>query len=146
METQRYHLFPMLGLVFLVTPWLRRGFARWARRPEIGMAAGVIVAGLLLLTHDRELKGRARFLRFTDQPAALATLERLDEVCAREGITRPQALAALGPKFADWAPEGRSVLVMLGPCAREARVENARAVAVIAAETARGGAAPVSRK
>ncbi len=140
LETQRYHLFPMLGLVFVLTPWLRRGFQRWESRPDVGLAVGVFVAALLLATHQNEMKGRARFLRFAEQPATLAALDRLGVTCDREGITRSQALAALEPTFADWAPAGRSVLVMLGRCAQTSRVPTERVRAVLAEQVARGDA------
>ena len=116
MEVQRYHLFPMLGFVLVLTPGLRFAFGA-SRRPVPQCWLAVLLVALLVAAHRSELRGRARFLRFPDQAATLATLDRLDDVCAREGVSRAQAIAALGPWPADWAPPGRSVGVLLGPCA-----------------------------
>lgn len=122
METQRYHLFPMLGLVFVLTPWLRRACDRWFAGPIPGAWGAVVLAAVLLVLHQSEMRGRARFLKFPDQARTLAALDRLEAVCVREGVTRAQALAALDPVEAPWAPEGRSLFVMLGPCAPSPRV------------------------
>jgi len=115
LETQRYHLFPMLGLVLLLAPAFRFALARWDARPGRRLAAVTALAVVLLGLHSAEMKGRARFLRFPDQGRTLAAIDRLGLVCARAKVTRAQALAALDPVETAWAPAGRNVLDLLAP-------------------------------
>lgn len=122
LETQRYHLFPLLGLVFLLAPGLRWAFAPWRDRPAVGLWGAAALAAALLVTHRAEMRGRIGFLRFPDQPERLAALDRLGATCARLGVTRDQALFALDPVEAAWCPRGYSVFRLLGPCAPSARV------------------------
>jgi hypothetical protein len=125
LEMQRYHLFPMLGLVLLLAPTFGRAFRRWEDRPALGLWAAAGLAAALLAAHQAEMRGRARFLRFPDQARTLAAIDRLGDLCARSGVTRAQALAALDPVEAAWAPAGRSVLVMLAPGAPSPRLPDA---------------------
>lgn len=115
LETQRYHLFPMLGLVMLLAPAFRRALERWEARPGPRLAAATALAVVLLMLHSAEMKGRARFIRFPDQRRTLAAIDRLGAVCARARITRGQALAALDQVETAWAPAGRNVLDLLAP-------------------------------
>lgn len=122
LETQRYHLFPMLGLVFLAGSWLRRAFAFESRRPELALLVSTAFTVLLLVIHQGEMNRRARFLRFPDQHATLAALDRLASSCARSGITRDQARVALDPVETAWTPVGYNIFNMLSGCARTSRV------------------------
>jgi hypothetical protein len=121
LETQRYHLFPLLGLVLLLAPALRLASGRF-RDPVVGCWAAAALAAVLLVSHHAEMRGRARFLRFPDQAATLAALDRVGDLCADVGVTRAQVLAAFPSVEAAWAPGGRSVLVMLGRCAAASRL------------------------
>ena len=40
------------------------------------------------------MKEHLRFFRFPEQPPTLAALDRLEDSCRRQGVTRDQALAA----------------------------------------------------
>ena len=113
-RVQRYHLFPMLGLVFLLAPALAQGLKRWGAQPA---PAGCVLAALLLATHAGEMRNRARFLRFDDQARTLAAIDRLAVVARASGATRGQVLAALDPIEPAWTPEGTNALSMIPPCA-----------------------------
>lgn len=130
LQTQRYHLFPMLGLLLVLSPALRWVFEP-RRDPVPRLWLAVALASALVATHRSELRGRARFLRFPDQAATLDALDRLDLACAHSGVSRAQAIAALEPDSPAWAPAGRSVFVMLGPCAERARVPASSAPAIL---------------
>ncbi len=120
LETQRYHLFPMLGLVFVVTGGLRPLLARCDARPVGRFWGAAAFAAVLLLLHYPEMKGRARFLRFPDQGLTLASIDHAGALCRNLGIGRDQALAALDPIEPSWSPIGRNALVLLRPCAEHA--------------------------
>ncbi len=122
LETQRYHLFPILGLVFLLTPWLRRGFERWSDDPARAVWVALAITAALLVVHQNEMQGRARFLRFPDQRGTLAALDRLGAICLERGVTREQAIAALDPVETAWTPQGYSLFVMLRPGAKTSKV------------------------
>ena len=117
LQTQRYHLFPMLGLVLLLAPFLKRVLARFDVKPAIGIWVATAVAAVLLVTHFQEMRGRARFLRYPDQVRTLAALDRLGSLCKSLGVTRARAIAALDPIETEWTPPGYSALVMLPACA-----------------------------
>jgi hypothetical protein len=102
---QRYHLFPMIGLVGLIAgataPWL----GRFDRGPARGFLAGACLAGLLALVQYPAMRATSdRAFRYPDQPRALAAAMRLEETCRRDGITLPQAMMALEPIRPDWYP------------------------------------------
>jgi hypothetical protein len=122
LETQRYHLFPMVGLVFLLAPALRRALSRFDARPDHGLWVATALAAGLLALHGSEMNGRARFLRYPDQARTLASIDRLGAICTRAGITRDQALAALDPIEPAWVPAGRNALVLLMPGTATPRV------------------------
>ena len=114
-QTQRYHLFPMLGLVFLLAPTLRRVFSRLDVQRVHRLWAVLSLAVALLLSHQAEVRGRGRFFRHVDQVRTLAALDRLGAVCAELGVTRRQALAALDPIETEWTPKNCSALTMIAP-------------------------------
>jgi hypothetical protein len=113
LQTQRYHLFPMLGLVMLLAPFLKRGLGRFDARTARGLWVATALAGALLLTHFPGMRDRARFLRYPDQVRTLAALDRLGVLCSQLGVTRTQAISALDPIETEWTPPGYSALVML---------------------------------
>jgi hypothetical protein len=112
---QRYHLFPMLGLAVLLAPVFRRALGRWDARPVSALWVVTGLSAVLLVAHASEMRGRARFLRYPDQARTLAAIDRLGAACARLGVPRAQALAALDPIETEWTPPGRNALVLLPP-------------------------------
>lgn len=115
LRVQRYHLFPLVGLILIASraaaPILRRIPAERSVLPAIALAV------LLLAVNFPAMKGTARFFRFKDQHAFLEAVEHLDAIKEREGTTRAQALEALGrPPQPRWAPIPElNPLVLLGP-------------------------------
>jgi hypothetical protein len=121
-DTQRYHLFPTLGLVLILAPVFRRMFGSAGNGSVAGLWGATGLAVVLCALHAAEMKGRARFLKYPDQVRTLAAIDRLGQVCSRLGITRTQVLRALDPIETEWTPAGHSALVMIGPCAASASV------------------------
>ncbi len=115
LEVQRYHLFPQLGLILLLSPAAAHGLRRFDGRPVARLAVATGLAALLLWAHLPEMKTRGRLFHFAEQPKTLAALERLDALCRAEGITRGQALAALDPVRTRWFPHDYNALMMLPP-------------------------------
>ena len=104
-ETQRYHLFPQIGLVCLiaaaVAPRLRRLDLDIGR----GLFAAACLAAVLAIPHYPRMQAVAdKMFRFPDQSRALAATFRLEKACDREGITLPQAMMALDPIQTRWFP------------------------------------------
>lgn len=136
LETQRYHLFPMLGLVLAAAPTFRRLFE--GIRPQ-SVSSDWYVLGLaiaLSLLNSSEMKGRARFLKYPDQVRTLAAIDRLGVICLQRGVTREQALHALDPIEAKWTPVGHSALAMLARgAARPAIADGAVKTTLLAALT-----------
>jgi hypothetical protein len=127
MLVQRYHMFPQLGLVFLLSVLVARFARRIDQQPLAAMVFSTSVGCLLLSAHFGPLKGYARYLAFPDQKATLVAIEQLQSVCESAGITREQALSALDSVQPRWFPfPDRSALAMLGTCARTGRVPQAR--------------------
>ncbi len=115
LETQRYHLFPMLGFVFVMAPRLRLFLAPIEKRPLARPVVLMTLTLALLLAHQAEMKGRARFIRFPDQVKTLAAIERLGTICSQTGISRDQALVVLDPIEPAWTPVGRNALALIPP-------------------------------
>ena len=112
-NVQRYHLFPELGLVFLLAPAFRamaRG--RLGGGPAGSLLAANALALALLWAHLPQMKEHLRFFRFPEQPPTLAALGRLETLCRERGIARAEILAALDPIRPSWVPEGMSALEM----------------------------------
>jgi hypothetical protein len=142
-ETQRYHLFPMLGLVMLLTPFLARILRRWESRPSVSIWIVVILAAGLHATHFREMRGRGAFFRHPDQVRTLAAFDRLGDLCAELGSTRAQALAALDQIETEWTPRGHSALEMLGPGAASSRLPDDQVRAALFAKLGKDDLAAV---
>lgn len=142
-ETQRYHLFPMIGLVMLLTPFIARIFSRWESRPAVSIWLVVILAAGLHATHFREMRGRGAFFRHPDQVRTLAAFDRLGSLCAELGITRAQALAALDAIETEWTPRGFSALEMLGRGAGSSRVPDDQVRAALFAKLGKDDLASV---
>jgi hypothetical protein len=123
---QRYHLFPQLGLVLILTPAIQIGLRRFETRPRAGLLAVSALAGLLALTHLGELNSWARFFRAPEQARTLAALDRLAAICREERITRGQAVAALEPIRAHWTSSHVNALEMLAPTVETASVPDSQ--------------------
>jgi hypothetical protein len=102
-DVSRYHVFPLLGFVlwlaWMAGPWLRR----FDRRPTVGLALATTIAALLMVVHLPSILNRSRFYDFPSQHLTLRALERVDQICRREGITRDQVLAALECIWLRWS-------------------------------------------
>ena len=102
---QRYHLFPQIGLVCLVaaavSTRLRKLDADLGRSL---LAAACVAACLAVPQYPRMQAASDRAFRYPDQSRALAAAVRLEEILGREGITVPQAMAALEPIRTRWFP------------------------------------------
>lgn len=124
LEVERYHLFPQLGIVLLLTPALRLFLKRWDERPRASASLAVVVAALILGLHLPELRMRARGYHFADQRQTLVALERLKAICVEQRITREQALGALDPIRTRWFDHEYNALSMLGVPAVQAPIPN----------------------
>ncbi len=109
----RYHLFPQLGLVLILATALRPWLARLDARPLAGLATSVALAAVLYAWNGPEIQERARWCHYPEQPATLAGLDRLGDVCRLRGITRAQAAAALDPVPVRWTNPGGGIFGLL---------------------------------
>jgi hypothetical protein len=134
---QRYHLFPLAGLIVLAATLAAPALRRLDRRP--GAAAGLGVALLVVLSFTQGTKRAefGRFYRFPHQPATLAALERVDRLAARHGLTTAQARAALGPLQPNWMPlKEFDITMLIGPATPSPRLGDVEARAVLLAALA----------
>ncbi|MEW4570436.1 hypothetical protein AB1L88_21430 [Tautonia sp. JC769] len=113
---QRYHLFPLAGLLLVTAPLLREMLHRFDHRPGRALrAAGCIALCLLFLNIGSFGKGLAAY-RFAAQAETLSAVVRLEALCRREGISRDQALSTLGPIRPRWYPNAwGGALELMGP-------------------------------
>lgn len=132
-RVQRYHLFPLLGVVLILAAAIQRWAARYEMRPihELGLAT--TFAGLLLIAHLPQMQTRVLGYHFPDQHRTLAALERLAFLCQRERITRQQALAALDPIRTRWFDHPYNALKLIRPCAATPGIRDAEVRARILA-------------
>jgi hypothetical protein len=130
LRVDRYHLFPHFGLVLIVAALIAPALRRLDATPRRAWAAGVVVALAFWLSHAPLMAKRMRFYRFPEQARTLAALERVEALARRAGITRAQALAALGVTRTAWLQPERNATTaaaMLGPLAGAARLSDAEA-------------------
>ncbi|MFO0891902.1 MAG: hypothetical protein U0790_22550 [Isosphaeraceae bacterium] len=113
LEVSRYHLFPHCGLVLIVATCAGRWLVRFDGTSRSTLQAATGLALVLLLFQWSAMNHRANGYFFPDQAKTLEALERLDEICRRQRITRVQALAALDPIRPRWFPHDASALEML---------------------------------
>jgi hypothetical protein len=102
LEIQRYHLFPHLGLVLVMAAALVGLLGRFDRKPLASVLVASMAALTLLVIHLPVLKMRSWIYQFPSQDRTLAAIERLEAICARDGISSKQALAALEPLKTRW--------------------------------------------
>jgi hypothetical protein len=86
---------------------------RFDARPRTSLVFATAFSVMVLLANRPLLNSRVRAYKFPDQAATLSALDRLDQVCRDHGITRDQALLALGPVRPRWFPHDSSALAML---------------------------------
>jgi hypothetical protein len=126
LRVERYHLFPQFGLALAAGA----GIAALPRRA--GWALAIALAVALPAFHAREVVARGRAYRFPDQPALLVAVERVESAARRAGVTRAQAVAAIGPARPGWIDLGIfDLTVLIGPLAEAPRLGDARARAVV---------------
>jgi hypothetical protein len=133
LRTQRYHLFPMVGLALILSGGFARLSSRWRWRSAKAFWVAALFAAILYGSHAREMRGRGRFYRHADQVRTLAAFDRLGMRCVELGITRAQALAALDPIETEWTPRGYSALIMIAPGSPLSRVPGERVRATLLA-------------
>jgi hypothetical protein len=126
MEVQRYHLFPQLGFVLVLTGISRPWVERFDRRPRSSLLVATVLAVLLLVAHRPILGMRARVYRFPDQARTLKALERLEDLCREHRITRAQVLAAFDPIGTHWFHQDSTVLIMLADSVRSSDLPDDR--------------------
>jgi hypothetical protein len=133
-QIQRYHLFPMAGLIVVLATLAAPALRRLDRRPGAGAMLGVAVLLGLAVTQGGKREVFARFYRFPHQPAALRAFERVDAIAARSGLTTVQARAAIGPLRPNWMPlKEFDATMLIGPAAPAARFGDAEARAILLA-------------
>ena len=110
LRLQRFHLFPHAGLILILAVGLAPA-TRWLdRRPILVL----LIVTTMLATHWRAFERGAAVYDHPDQRKTLAAMDRLAEVCRRAGITRRQALDALGPMQNHWQyMPGHDALAMM---------------------------------
>jgi hypothetical protein len=111
-KVERYNLFPFLGFVIWLATALRPLLHRYDRRPVVGLAVATTISALLMVVHFPSIHTRSRGYDFPSQGLTLSSLERIDEISRREGITRGQVLAALDQIELRWS-RGANLLGML---------------------------------
>jgi hypothetical protein len=125
LEIGRYHLFPQLGVAFLVAAAARPALRRLDDRPRIGPAVAFGLAALLLAMHVAGLRDIGRSYRYPHQRQTLAAIDRLGAICRARGITYHQAVAALDPVRPAWAGD-KNAIQMVEPSALEGSVPQAQ--------------------
>lgn len=124
LRTGRYMLFPHAGLCLLAgaaaAPWVRRLDGRRLAGP-----AAVLGSALLLCLVNRgAIRTKALYHKFPEQAATLRGLDRLADVCRRQGVTRGQILEQFDPLLFRWNNTGFDTLRMLPETAMLPRVND----------------------
>lgn len=129
---QRYHLFPSLGLVFVLAPALASGLRRFDGSGTSALRAATVAGIVPAASHLPALSRNAETYHFPDQGKTLAALDRVSGICREAGITRDQAMAFLPPIRPGWFPQdGPGVPLLVAPTARDARLDRRAAEAVL---------------
>ena len=113
LNVQRYHLFPQIGLIFILAPLLVNICKLSDRKQLRSLAVGALFAVLLCRVQGPAMKGKVNYYRFAEQAATLAVYDQIAQTCRSEHISRAQALEALEPVRASWFPFDISPLMML---------------------------------
>jgi hypothetical protein len=118
-------LFPQLGLVLLLAVAMRGWLARFDASPRQSLKAATIAAAAVFVVQSGSIRDHARFFRWNEQAATLAAIERLSEICRRQGIARDQCLAAMEPIRTRWFDHDLNALMLLPPHAPSQRRSDA---------------------
>ena len=102
LQIERFHMFPQLGLVILITLFTQRRLSRFDQRPLMALALPTVIAALLLGINLSRFERSSRIYHFPEQPRTLAALNRLGAICRDEKITRQQCIAELEPVLTHW--------------------------------------------
>jgi hypothetical protein len=113
MEVQRYHLFPEFGLVLILAAAVRGWLCRLDARPSAAILCATALALVLLAINRPLLTARVLSYNYPGQRETLRALDGLSRICREYGITRAQAMRALGPVRPSWFPVNDDALGML---------------------------------
>jgi hypothetical protein len=113
LEVPRYHLFPQFGFILVLACVVRPLLRSFDARGRTSFLFATAFALVFLLTNRSLLIARVQAYFFPEQPATLRALDRLEQVCRDQGITRRQALWAMGPIRPGWLRLKSDVLTML---------------------------------
>jgi hypothetical protein len=101
-KIERYHLFPLVGLILWIALALQPLLRRLDRNRLASLAGAIALAAPLMAVHLPVNLNRSRHFHYPGQPLTLVAVERLGNVCRRTHITRDQAIAALDPIWLSW--------------------------------------------
>lgn len=104
LRVARYHLFPAAGLILIGSSALG-AWPRFRRLDGRAPTVALVASAALLALHGRHLVAQSAFYDFPEQRPTLAALERLADLCRREGIGREQVLRNLEPIQPRWDPQ-----------------------------------------
>jgi hypothetical protein len=131
LRTGRYMLFPHLGLCLILgaaaAPWLKR----LDRRRLAGPLTVLGIALVLCLLNKPAIRTRGLYHKYPEQAATLRGIDRLAEVCRRQGVSREQVLANFDPVYLRWNNTGFNTLRLLPETAPLPRVESHEARAAV---------------
>jgi hypothetical protein len=113
-RVQRYHLFPCLGMVLLLTTCLAGPLRRLDSHLLKSLAVPIALTAALVAINSPLMTDRLNFYRLQpDQRPVLATLDRLSEIAQARGFGREQVLRALDPVEPRWTWQGWNILRVL---------------------------------
>jgi hypothetical protein len=99
---ERFHLYPLVGLIFLIAMSARRWLSRFDGSAIASLAAADVAVAVLLLIHAGRHEQQATIYRHPGQQDTLAALVRVGALCEQLGVSRHQCLAALDPVWSYW--------------------------------------------
>ena len=127
-RTERFHLFPQLGLVVLIALGASRWLRRYDRSLMSALASANVLGVVLLAIHFGRFEKQAGLYRFPEQRLTLASLEHLGAICRDLNVTRDRCIADLEPTWNRWYQPCYNGLWMVpapivtsGPAAPEVR-------------------------
>jgi hypothetical protein len=114
LRTQRYHLFPCLGLVLLLTSCAAQRLRRLDDRPVAGPAL-VLGLAVALIVMNRPLmnKRMQQFRLYADQRPVLAMIDHVADGARSRGLSREPVVRAFAPLEPRWSAPGWNILRML---------------------------------
>ncbi len=114
LTVQRYHLFPCLGMVLIVTVGLAPMLKRLDARPIAAPAALLALAMALVIVNRPGMSANLGYFRMQpDQGPVLAMMDHLAEAASSRKISRDEVLHAFEPLEPRWTLAGWNALRML---------------------------------